>query len=784
LSPHNVTRAEQIERLAAFGAAMMAEGEELDHAVRLKGRGGLRADAEVVRAEPALGSAAPAGALEPDRAEAMQHLAMLASGHGHAFTFQTFDDNKERKKAHDERNKERKRAGKKALPDSYARTIHGTLEQRWGELVDLNERGAGVFITVNATEGKRRTTESTTLVRAVFCDLDGSPLEPAAQWRQPNFVIESSPGRYHPYWLVSDMPLQDFAGYQKWLAKRFNGDPKVHDLPRVLRLAGFIHRKDKPFRSRIISTGEAKPYQVADLFSGAGKEQEYTPVSRRAQSGEKVWDRLNAASLLQHNLDHLVPIIFPEATKSSEDAAWRVTSAVLATYGRPDFEEDLSFHANGIVDYGYTGNDDDGQPIVDPLMQDGKRTMLDIVQLYVSPTVPIERLAKNKKNNNHTDDFDAAIAWLKDLLEPSDGHTVDMVCAADVKMRPKEWVWKGHLLRGALELLTGIPGLGKSQVQCYFVACATARLTWPNGAPAIEPVNVIMVTAEDAIDTEVVPRLTAAGADLKRVFFLRYIKTDKHKRQFLLSEDLDRIERKAEEIGNVGLICIDPITAYMGGKVDSHKTTEVRSQLGPLKDFAERTNIAISAITHPPKHSSNRAIDHFIGSQAFIAAGRIGHACFEEVNEDEEGNKIPTGRVLFTNAKYNAYTKMPTLAFRVVGVLLDHDTIETSHVVWDSETVDVTADEAIARAKPKKRNTEREDSSDRVVTFLRDMLKDGPREQTEIVKQASALGYTKWQLRTAREKLSVTTDRKGFGPGGVWMWDVSRAGDGTPLNYE
>jgi hypothetical protein len=346
--------------------------------------------------------------LEPDKAEAARHLAML-DPEATAFTFQTFDDNRERKKAHDQRNNERKRAGKKAAPDPYAHTIHGTLEQRWDELVDLNERGAGVFITVNATTGRRRTTESTIRVRAVFCDLDGSPLKPAVQWRKPSFVIESSPGRFHPYWLVSDTPRQDFTGYQKWLAKRFDGDPKVNDLPRVLRLAGFIHRKDEPFRSRIISASEAKPYQVAELFTAAEKveQQEYNPVSRGAQSSEKTWDRLNAAALLQHNLDRLVPMIFPEATKNSEDAAWRVTSAVLATrQGRPDFEEDLSFHTDGIVDFGYTGTDDDKGPIVDPLGQDGKRTMLDIVQLYVSPVVPIEQLAKNKRGNKHTDDLD------------------------------------------------------------------------------------------------------------------------------------------------------------------------------------------------------------------------------------------------------------------------------------------------------------------------------------------------------------------------------------------
>jgi AAA domain len=78
---------------------------------------------------------------------------------------------------------------------------------------------------------------------------------------------------------------------------------------------------------------------------------------------------------------------------------------------------------------------------------------------------------------------------------------------------------------------------------------------------------------------------------VSNVHILKYIKMDKQNRQFLLAEDLVKLEQVIAQIGNVGLICIDPITAYMGGKMDSHKATEVRSQLGPLKDFAERSGV-------------------------------------------------------------------------------------------------------------------------------------------------------------------------------------------------
>jgi putative DNA primase/helicase len=252
------------------------------------------------------------------------------------------------------------------------------------------------------------------------------------------------------------------------------------------------------------------------------------------------------------------------------------------------------------------------------------------------------------------------------MVKPPPGikpKSYTLVCANDVIIRPKDWLWEGHLMRGAQELLTGIPGLGKSLVQCSLVACTTTKLAWPNGEDSGDPGNVIMLTAEDTLDQEVVPRLRAAGADLSRIHFLKCIKSEEGKeRQFLLAEDLDVLEKMVRQVGDVALITIDPITAYMGGKIDSHKTTEVRSQLGPLKDFAEKMNIAISTITHPPKSSSQKAIDHFIGSQAFIAAGRIGHLCVAEKLMMTAMSKL-AGYCL-PHAKHNPSVKMPTLAFR------------------------------------------------------------------------------------------------------------------------
>ena len=37
---------------------------------------------------------------------------------------------------------------------------------------------------------------------------------------------------------------------------------------------------------------------------------------------------------------------------------------------------------------------------------------------------------------------------------------------------------------------------------------------------------------------------------------------------------MEILAKTIAEVGDVGLVTIDPITAYMGGKVDSHRATD------------------------------------------------------------------------------------------------------------------------------------------------------------------------------------------------------------------
>ena len=333
--------------------------------------------------------------LEPDRAEAECFLKALDPSPDARWCFQTFTDDKKVRKARAEENKLRKQRGEPPLKDPLAAWRYGTLAEYWSWLVKQNARGAGVYITVNETDGGGRKATNITRIRALFADLDGAPIEPVNNAElKSQITMESSPDRYQAYWCFSGrMPLKVFEPLQKEIAARFKGDPAIHDLPRVMRLPGFVHRKekDKPFLSRIVAINGVELHRASVLLKtfrpAKVKKPEPEPKPKQDDKLQEQWKKLNSEAIRRYS--DWVPDIFPNATKTSE--GYRVTSADL---GR-DLEEDLSFHTAGIKDFGVH---DMGDP------RHGSRTPIDIVEEY------------GRK------DFNEAVRWLAQKLglDPND----------------------------------------------------------------------------------------------------------------------------------------------------------------------------------------------------------------------------------------------------------------------------------------------------------------------------------------------------------------------------
>jgi RepB DNA-primase N-terminal domain len=250
--------------------------------------------------------------LQLDRGEAERFLAALDPT-ADEWTFQTFDDSRERK---DENEAKWNARGHTRKKDPFAFTLHGTFASCWPRLIQLNERGAGVFVTVNATDLKGRKKGNIKSVRALFSDLDGAPLDRvlAEGEPKPHILTETSPAKYHVVWRATDVPLEEFTPTQKVIAERYDSDPTVNDLPRVMRLPGFIHAKGEPFLSRLVQVNDFEPYKWAALskiFRNEWKGYE----APKQQGGGSNWRDLNTIACARGG--DWFPALFSGAYKSA-----------------------------------------------------------------------------------------------------------------------------------------------------------------------------------------------------------------------------------------------------------------------------------------------------------------------------------------------------------------------------------------------------------------------------------------------------------------------------------
>ena len=350
--------------------------------------------------------------------------------------------------------------------------------------------------------------------------------------------------------------------------------------------------------------------------------------------------------------------------------------------------------------------------------------------------------------------------------------------ASDLKPEKLVWVWPGRIPEGKLVLLGGPPGLGKSQLTAFISAVVSSGGTWPCGEGSTLPGDVIFMSAEDGIQDTIVPRLMAAGADTSRVHIVAAAtKQDGTGRKtFSLKTDVDLLEGKAKEIGCVRLIIVDPISAYMGGS-DGNGNVETREVLEPLADMANRLRIAVVAVTHLNKGGAGgqSALNRFAGSIAFVAAARAAFAVIED-SEDSE-------RRLLLQAKNNLGARCNGLAFRLEQRIIG-DGILSSNVMFESDHVSQSIDEALTASESRGGSTGQTSSKEDVSDFLAEILASGPVDVLEVERQARAaalLGEDKRlrqnkAFRDAREALGVIAAREGFGPGARYVLSLP----GTP----
>ena len=305
--------------------------------------------------------------------------------------------------------------------------------------------------------------------------------------------------------------------------------------------------------------------------------------------------------------------------------------------------------------------------------------------------------------------------------------------------RTVSWLWPGRWESGSLNVLAGDPGCGKTFLAIDAAARVSTGAAWPDGEPN-QRGSVLLLSGEDDPSTVTVNRLRACGADLSKVKNVPGVEVrgEDGERHVDIATDLGLVGEVVRELGDVRLIVVDPVDAYLGA-VDSHKKAEVQNVLNKLNRFAQDHRLAALAVAHLNKgnpSAGTKAIYRVMGSLGFISVARTAWLV-ERAKDDPE-------RRIFASMKMSHGKEPNALAYK----LAESPTVPgAAYVDWEPDPIDMQADDALGERSGSQR--------DEAARFLIEVLRNGPLPAREVIAQGDDAGFSKSTLHRAKEAASV-----------------------------
>jgi hypothetical protein len=345
---------------------------------------------------------------------------------------------------------------------------------------------------------------------------------------------------------------------------------------------------------------------------------------------------------------------------------------------------------------------------------------------------------------------------LRERKEPEPEPLIRVQKISDVEIKPIDWIWAGRIPRGALTIIEGAEGEGKSTLITAITATITKGYALP-GDQEREPGAVLWCSAEDDLSRVLKPRLVAAGADVSMVHAIAD--------PFRL-DDMHLIELRALIASiNPVLVVMDPFFAYTIG--DSNKGGDSRTTTNPLKLTAEQFQCSIALVRHigkakglgDPRAAGLYSIEWRAAARSVLLVG-------SDPNDKS--------RRAITQNKSN-YGPISTS----IGYAIDPDDSSPSgaRFYWTGES-SLTSAAILASIESEESRSSRRIAEE----FLSERLEAGPVPEKDIAKDARTAGISAATLRRAKAALGVKSNKRGghFGGQQEWDWTLPGAEDAQP----
>jgi putative DNA primase/helicase len=340
------------------------------------------------------------------------------------------------------------------------------------------------------------------------------------------------------------------------------------------------------------------------------------------------------------------------------------------------------------------------------------------------------------------------------------GTAVELKPLSAYRMENIRWLWPGWLARGKLHLLAGPPGVAKTTLALNFAATLSTEGQWPDGTLAPQG-DIVIWSGEDSVTDTLKPRLIAMGADPARIHIVHAVNEDLGPRPFNPATDMKKLGVALEQLKPT-LLILDPISSAIVG--DSHKAAEVRKDLQPLVDLAEKLDFALLGITHFAKGTQgNNPLERVMGSVALTGGARL---VMVAVKSADEGQKNRIAR-----AKSNIGPDGGGFEYQLVQTVArepDGEVEVGAQIIDWGQPLEGTARDLLAVEEPENKA----DALTTAVTFLKELLQDGPIDVCMIEERAKIAGVSYSTLRRAKATLGIKASKKAMEEGWEWALPV------------
>jgi hypothetical protein len=196
------------------------------------------------------------------------------------------------------------------------------------------------------------------------------------------------------------------------------------------------------------------------------------------------------------------------------------------------------------------------------------------------------------------------------------------VLASEVERRYVQWLHRGRVPLSEITGLGGDGGYGKSTV-AQDLAARTSRGTLgqlPDGSDVTEPRGVVILTAEESIESVVKPRLAAMGADLGRCSLLVEDVTATT-RPLTLPSGQERLDAAVRAV-DAALVIVDTGPGFLDPGLNSNGEEDIRAFFRALAIIAREHECAVIVIVHLNKDRTPSARGRVMGGAAWTNVPR------------------------------------------------------------------------------------------------------------------------------------------------------------------